>query len=198
MPLCSPSFRRIKHRMNRRKIHMTVMWLWGGRKKRVDPPRTPPAAPGLTRGSPPPSGRWPTGGPGLWEATGGGGGVIGGVNNLNSIPVPVPVPVPVPLVHHHFPLPLILDPSPQAGLLPPPPCPWLLSLSLLSLFSFFFFFFFSFFSFRRLSEESSLDSSVGGCAAGGGGGARAGAGAGAGAAAAARGAAASRRSTCAI
>ena len=132
---------------------MTVMWLWGGgRKKRVEPPHTPPAAPGLTRGSAPPFGRWQIGGPGLSEATGGGGGVIGGVNNLNF-------PVPVPLVHHHFPLPLILDP-PKAGLYPPP-CPWLLSLSLLSLFSFFFFFFFSFFSFRRLSEESSFDSSVG-------------------------------------
>ena len=27
VPLCSPSFRRIKHRINLRKIHMTVMWL---------------------------------------------------------------------------------------------------------------------------------------------------------------------------
>ena len=47
--------------------------------------------------------------------------MIGGVNNLNSIPFPVPAPV--PLVQHHFPLPLILNPPPQAGLYPPPLAP---------------------------------------------------------------------------
>ena len=33
VPPCFPSFQRIKHRINRRKIHMTVMWLWGGEEK---------------------------------------------------------------------------------------------------------------------------------------------------------------------
>ena len=58
---------------------------------------------------------------GFEKPLGEGGGLGGGVNNLNSIPVPVPVPVPVPLVHHHFPIPLFLiPPPPRAGLYPPP------------------------------------------------------------------------------
>ena len=65
VPPCFPSFRQIKPRINRRNIHMTVMWPWGGRKKRVDPPRTPRAASGVTRGSAPPFGRLLIGGPGL-------------------------------------------------------------------------------------------------------------------------------------
>ena len=35
VPLCSPSFRRIKHRINVRKIHMIVMWLCAGEEKTV-------------------------------------------------------------------------------------------------------------------------------------------------------------------
>ena len=52
---------------------------------------------------------------------------------------------------------VFMEASEVIGEVPPPPNPWLLSLSLHSLFSIFLFFF-SFFSFFRESEESSLDS----------------------------------------
>ena len=139
VPLCSPSFRRIKHRINLRKIHMTVMWLCGGEEKTGCPPAQPCSSTWADQGIGPAFravADWaPRALRSHWER---GGGMIGGVNNLNSIPVPVTVP----LVHHHFPLPLILNPPPPKLACTPPlplapvplsPLPLLLLLFLLLL-----------------------------------------------------------------
>ena len=117
VPLCTPSFRRIKHRTNLRKLHMTVMWLWGAEEKTGWSPAHPCSSTWADQGIGPAFRAVAGWGPrALRGHLGRGGGVIGGVNFLNALPVPVPVP----FVHHHFPLPLFLNPPPRLVCIPPP------------------------------------------------------------------------------